>query len=61
MATTPRPDTINPQSPDETPPNSNPIEQPVPGMPDATPPESNPGGGDTVYPGRGPQELPAAP
>lgn len=59
MATTPRPDTINPQSPDETPPDTGPIEQPVPQNPDATPPESTPGGGDTINPGRGPDEVPA--
>ena len=54
MASIPRPDTINPQSPDETPPpDTGPIEQPMPSGPDATP-----DGGDTVNPGRGPAELP---
>lgn len=61
MATQPPPDTINPQSPDEAPATPGPVEQPVPTMPDATPPESTPDGGDTIYPGRGPQEIPATP
>ena len=54
MATQPPipPDTVEPQSPPESPPDQAPVEQPVPQNPDATP-----DGGDTVQPGRRPDEI----
>lgn len=51
----PKPDTIEPQAPPETPVHPTPIEQPAE-QPQEIP--GNPGGGDMDEPGRGPSEVP---
>lgn len=55
MATQPPigPDTIDPQSPQEAPAVTEPVEQPVPSEP-----MYDPDGGDIDQPGRGPDEVP---
>lgn len=50
----PHPDTINPQSPPETPATPNPSEAPM-----REPPEVQPESPDIDEPGRGPDEMPA--
>lgn len=52
----PQPDTINPQSPPEMPPNA-----PVPEQPFEEPPEIVPDTPDVDEPGQGPDELPDIP